>query len=90
MRQTLGLNFPVTDYEIEDSLYYYYYDVPKTVNYLLSASILPPLWPLSLTETDQKTKTQAKKPKKDQVDQVVKSSTGKPDFSLFLAFYRKG
>ena len=36
VRRTLGPDFPVTSDEIEDSLYYYYYDVPKTVNYLLS------------------------------------------------------
>ncbi|KAG8532695.1 uncharacterized protein KY384_002572 [Bacidia gigantensis] len=36
VRQTLGLEFPASDREIEDSLYYYYYDVSKTVNYLLN------------------------------------------------------
>ena len=36
VRDTLGLDFPATDREIEDSLYYYYYDVQKTVHYLLS------------------------------------------------------
>ena len=36
VRSTLGPDFPTTDKEIEDSLYYYYYDVQKTVNYLLS------------------------------------------------------
>lgn len=36
VRSTLGSDFLATDKEIEDSLYYYYYDVHKTVNYLLS------------------------------------------------------
>ncbi len=36
VRNTLGLDFPATDQEIEYSLYYYYYDVQKTVHYLLS------------------------------------------------------
>ena len=36
VRGTLGQDFPATDQEIEDSLYYYYYDVQKTVHYLLS------------------------------------------------------
>lgn len=36
VRNTLGPDFPVTDTEIQDSLYYYYYDVQKTVHYLLS------------------------------------------------------
>lgn len=36
VRNTLGLDFPATDKEIQDSLYYYYYDVEKTVQYLLS------------------------------------------------------
>ncbi len=36
VRSTLGPDFPATDQEIEDSLYYYYYDVQKTVHYLLS------------------------------------------------------
>ena len=39
VRQTLGLNFPVSDADIEDSLYYYYYDVSKTIDYLLSESL---------------------------------------------------
>ena len=38
VRNTLGQEFSVTDREIEESLYYYYYDVPKTVNYILSRS----------------------------------------------------
>ena len=36
VRRILGASFPVTNYEIEDSVYHYYYDVPKTVQYLLS------------------------------------------------------
>ncbi len=36
VRKTLGSDFPVSDQDIENSLYYYYYDIQKTVNYLLS------------------------------------------------------
>ncbi len=36
VRNTLGSDFPATDKEIQDTLYYYYYDVQKTVHYLLS------------------------------------------------------
>jgi elongation factor 1 alpha-like protein len=36
-RIVLGSEFP--DKEIQDSLYYYYYDVEKTVNYLLGVYI---------------------------------------------------
>jgi len=35
----LGTDVPVTDREIEESLWHYYYDVEKTVNYLLSIAI---------------------------------------------------
>ena len=36
VRHALGSHFPVTNREIEDSLWHYYYDVEKTVNYLIS------------------------------------------------------
>ena len=36
VREFLGDDVPVTNKEIEDSLWHYYYDVDKTVNYLLS------------------------------------------------------
>ena len=35
MRDVLGLEVPITDREIEDSLWHYYYDIDKTVHYLL-------------------------------------------------------
>ncbi len=38
VRATLGTGVPVTDREIEESLWHYYYDVEKTVNYLLSTA----------------------------------------------------
>ena len=36
VRDILEENFPVSNREIEDSLWHYYYDVDKTVNYLIS------------------------------------------------------
>ena len=38
VRSILGSEVAVTDREIQDSLWHYYYDVTKTVNYILSAS----------------------------------------------------
>lgn len=35
VREVLGPEVSTTDMEIEDSLWHYYYDVDKTVNYLL-------------------------------------------------------
>ena len=35
MRAVLGPEVSITDKEIEDSLWHYYYDVDKAVNYLL-------------------------------------------------------
>ena len=39
VREILGDEVRVTDRAIEDSLWHYYYDVEKTVNYLLSEKI---------------------------------------------------
>lgn len=36
VRDVLGPDIAVTDKEIQDSLWHYYYDVGKTVTYLLS------------------------------------------------------
>lgn len=36
VRDVLGPSVQVTDQEIQDSLWHYYYDVDKTVNYILS------------------------------------------------------
>ena len=36
VRSILDDGVPVTDQEIQDSLWHYYYDVEKTVTYLLS------------------------------------------------------
>ncbi|KAL9103983.1 MAG: hypothetical protein Q9163_001045, partial [Psora crenata] len=87
VRQTLGTDFPATNQEIEDSLYYYYYNVQKTVNYLLSMDVysLQHAHNLSLTDTDQKTNINSQKPKKDQLDPYAKPPTGKPEFSILLA-----
>lgn len=38
VREVLGPEVSITDKEIEDSLWHYYYDIDKTVNYLLSTT----------------------------------------------------
>jgi elongation factor 1 alpha-like protein len=38
VREALGAESPATTKEIEEALWYYYYDVEKTVAYLLSTS----------------------------------------------------
>ena len=38
VRSVLGPDVPVTDTEIEESLWHYYYDVEKTINYILSSA----------------------------------------------------
>ena len=42
VRSILGDGVPVTDREIQDSLWHYYYDVEKTVMYLLSTIATQP------------------------------------------------
>jgi len=61
VRATLGTGVPVTDREIEESLWHYYYDVEKTVNYLLSIALLSfqTLNPC-LCDQDQQAKATAK------------------------------
>ena len=39
VRDVLGSQVSITDKEIQDSLWHYYYDVDKTVDYLLSTNI---------------------------------------------------
>ena len=39
VREVIGENGDFTDKEIEDSLWHYYYDADKTVNYLLSTQL---------------------------------------------------
>lgn len=39
MREVLGPDLSVTDKEIEDSLWHYYYDIEKTINYLISKEL---------------------------------------------------
>ena len=36
VRRVLGPEVPISDHDIRDSLYYYYYDVSKTIKYILS------------------------------------------------------
>ena len=59
-KATLGGSF--TDKEIQDSLWHYYYDVDKTVNYLLSEIISSRLpWLLRLTGSQTKGATKGRK-----------------------------
>lgn len=37
VRETLGPDVPVTDHQIQESLWHYYYDIDKTVTYLLNS-----------------------------------------------------
>ena len=39
VREVIGENGDFTEKEIEDSLWHYYYDIEKTVNYLLSKQL---------------------------------------------------
>lgn len=41
VRVKLGAAFPVTDQQIQDSLWHYFYDIAKTVAYLQSESAIP-------------------------------------------------
>lgn len=36
VRSRLGPGVVITDQEIQESLWYYYYDIEKTVNYIIS------------------------------------------------------
>lgn len=62
VREVLGPEVSTTDMEIEDSLWHYYYDVDKTVNYLLGQRTNP--------QTPKKTK-------KHKADAGVKRPDGK-------------
>ena len=66
VRDILGPEVPVTDQEIEDSLYYYYYDVSKTVDYILGEHLLyfGAQAPCSMSALGQKTKSQRGKQNK--------------------------
>jgi elongation factor 1 alpha-like protein len=39
VRSILGPEVPVTDKEVDDALWHYYYDVEKAVTYLLSMAL---------------------------------------------------
>lgn len=68
VRDVLGPEVSITDTEIEDSLWHYYYDIDKTVNYLLS----------------QRTNSQTpKKKKKIETHVDVKRPDGKSQSSLW-------
>jgi len=61
VRAILGTGVPVTDREIEESLWHYYYDVEKTVNYLLStATRFLQAFGSCLCDQDQQAKATAK------------------------------
>lgn len=40
VRSILGPDMIVSDDDIQESLWYYYYDVEKTVNYILSMTLI--------------------------------------------------
>lgn len=40
VRQLLGPDFQKSDRDIEETLWYYYFDISKSVNYLLSMKFL--------------------------------------------------
>lgn len=51
VREVLGTDIPgLTDPNIEESLWYYYFDVTKTVNYILSAFQPPPCPPTASSD----------------------------------------
>ena len=41
VREALGPDVPVTDNQIQESLWHYYYDIEKTVTYLLNSLTVP-------------------------------------------------
>ena len=47
VRQVIGTEVSISDKEIEDSLWHYYYDVDKTVNYLISTVLFLPIGDLA-------------------------------------------
>ena len=47
VRNVLGSEDSITDKDIQDSLWHYYYDVEKTVNYLLSMYHSYLIWNIS-------------------------------------------
>lgn len=81
VRATLGTGVPVTDREIEESLWHYYYDVEKTVNYLLSIAILSfqPSDSCSYDQ-DQQAKAMAKTTDKQTAAPNAKLVNGRSDF----------
>lgn len=54
VRQVLGPDLKVTDEEIQESLWHYYYDVEKTVNYILSTIELQLIESLNLIDCRSK------------------------------------
>lgn len=60
VRAVLGPSIPVSDKDIEDSLWHYYYDTEKTVDYLLRMSRICLLLKI-LMNLEQQTPAQPKK-----------------------------
>ena len=77
MRDVLGPEVPITDREIEDSLWHYYYDIDKTVHYLLSMTLQTVIL-LGVADNciDQRTKSQTAKKAKNQ---KANADINKPD-----------
>ena len=64
VRSILGPEVSITDKDIEASLWHYYYDIEKTVTYLLSTSDLDYAENFSLHLPDQQSSSVAKKSRK--------------------------
>lgn len=88
VRDVLGNELSLTDEEIEDSLWHYYYDIEKTVNYLLSQKTFPPI--TQRPEIDicsgQRTTTEPKKRKKRKADLEGEKRNGKLVIPLIIVF----
>ena len=82
VRSVLGPEVSISDKDIQDSLWHYYYDIERTVTYLLSmylTVILNPIWRLMLV--DQRSIPEARKAKKTG-EEGRKKAKGRSDFSL--------
>ena len=82
VRSILGPEVAISDKDIQDSLWHYYYDIEKTVTYLLSMRRCAKLV-LWLMLVDQRSNTAPKKAKKAG-EEGGKKPKGRSDF-LFAA-----
>lgn len=66
VRKILGPDVAVTDQEIQESLWHYYYDVEKTVNYILSMKLTLPSMFVDFNLSQISRPLETKKPKRKQ------------------------